>query len=59
MARNDFDLQLTRYDGRGWRATFYVSGIEHSADIGNRVSVRALALGGGAAGGVVGTGQLI
>jgi hypothetical protein len=21
---------LTRYDKRGWRATFYVSGIEHS-----------------------------
>lgn len=23
MARQDYDLQLTRYDGRGWRATFY------------------------------------
>jgi hypothetical protein len=31
MARQSFDLQLTAYDGRGWRATFYVSGIEHSA----------------------------
>jgi hypothetical protein len=25
-----FDLQLTRYDERGWRATFYVTGMEPS-----------------------------
>ena len=25
-----YDLQLTRYDNRGWRATFYTTGIEHS-----------------------------
>ena len=31
MARQDYDLQLTRFDGRGWRATFYTSGMEHSA----------------------------
>jgi hypothetical protein len=31
MARQGYDLQLTRYDGRGWRATFYTTGIEHSA----------------------------
>jgi hypothetical protein len=31
LARQDYDFQLTRYDDRGWRATFYVSGIEHSA----------------------------
>lgn len=31
MARQGYDLQLTRYAGRGWRATFYVSGMEHSA----------------------------
>jgi hypothetical protein len=31
MARQDYDIQLTRYDGRGWRATFYTSGMEHSA----------------------------
>ena len=30
MARQGFDLQLTRYDERGWRATFYMSGMEHS-----------------------------
>ena len=31
MARQGFDLQLTRYDAQGWRATFYVTGMEHSA----------------------------
>jgi hypothetical protein len=31
MARQGYDLQLARYDGRGWRATFYTSGMEHSA----------------------------
>jgi hypothetical protein len=30
MARQGYDLQLTRYDERGWRATFYSCGIEHS-----------------------------
>jgi len=30
MARQDFDLQLTRYANEGWRATFYVWGREHS-----------------------------
>jgi hypothetical protein len=30
MARQGFDRQLTRYDERGWRATFYASGMEHS-----------------------------
>ena len=29
-ARQDFDLQLTQYDDRGWRATFYTTGMEHS-----------------------------
>jgi hypothetical protein len=29
MAHQGFDLQLTRYDERGWRATFYTSGMEH------------------------------
>src|SRR5687768_10557401 len=31
MHRQGFDLQLTEYDERGWRATFYSSGMEHSA----------------------------
>jgi hypothetical protein len=30
MARQGFDLQLTRYDDRGWRPTFYTTGMEHS-----------------------------
>src|SRR2546427_9232435 len=30
MARQGYDLQLTRYDERGWRATFYMTGMEHS-----------------------------
>ena len=31
MARQGYDLALTRYDERGWRATFYPTGMEHSA----------------------------
>ena len=30
MARQGYDLQLTRYDEKGWRATLYTTGIEHS-----------------------------
>jgi len=30
MARHGYDISLTRYDERGWRATFYLSGMEHS-----------------------------
>ena len=30
MARQGYDLQLTRYDDRGWRVTFYTTGMEHS-----------------------------
>jgi hypothetical protein len=30
MAHQGFDLQLTRYDERGWRATFYTTCMEHS-----------------------------
>jgi hypothetical protein len=30
MARQGYDLQLTRYDERGWRATFYSTGMERS-----------------------------
>src|SRR5262249_46287919 len=30
MHRRGFDLQLTQYDERGWRATFYTTGMEHS-----------------------------
>jgi hypothetical protein len=27
MHRQAFDLQLTQYDERGWRATFYTTGM--------------------------------
>ena len=30
MARQGYDLQLTRYDEKGWRATFSTTGMEHS-----------------------------
>ena len=30
MERQGFDLQLTRYDEKGWRAAFYTTGMEHS-----------------------------
>lgn len=28
MHRQDCDLQLTRYDESGWRATFYTTGVD-------------------------------
>lgn len=31
MHRQGYDVQLTQYNERGWRATFYVTGMEHSA----------------------------
>jgi hypothetical protein len=30
MARHGYDLELRRYDGRGWRALFFTEGFEHS-----------------------------
>jgi hypothetical protein len=30
MARQGYDLQLTRYDAEGWRGTFYPAGRAHS-----------------------------
>jgi hypothetical protein len=30
MHRQGYDLQLMQYDKRGWRATFYPTGMEHS-----------------------------
>jgi hypothetical protein len=30
MHRQGFDLQLTQSHDRGWRATFYTTGMEHS-----------------------------
>src|SRR5499427_5552555 len=31
MHRQGYDLRLTQYDERGWRATFYTTGMEHAA----------------------------
>ena len=31
MVRQGYDLSLARYANQGWRATFYVTGREHSA----------------------------
>src|SRR2546425_13015173 len=31
MVRQGYDLQLARYDEQGWRATFHMTGMEHSA----------------------------
>jgi len=30
MAHQGYDLQLTRYEDRGWRARFYTRGWKHS-----------------------------
>jgi hypothetical protein len=30
MAWQEYDLELRRYDGQGWRAIFFQSGFEHS-----------------------------
>ena len=30
MHRQGYDLQLTQFDERGWRPTFYTTGMEHS-----------------------------
>jgi hypothetical protein len=30
MHRQGYDLQLTQYDDRDWRATFYTTGMGHS-----------------------------
>jgi hypothetical protein len=37
MARQEYDLELRRYNGRGWRAMFFLSVFEHSltADAGS------------------------
>jgi hypothetical protein len=30
MARHEYDLELRRYDGQGWRAVFFPAGFDHS-----------------------------
>src|SRR5438094_3796225 len=39
-ARQGYDLQLTRYDEKGWRATFYTTGMEHSPTSGRALHGR-------------------
>ena len=54
MHRQGYDLQLTQYDERGWRATFYTTGygaLAHERD-GHRVGAHTVAR--DAAGGVGG-----
>jgi hypothetical protein len=46
MAHQGYDLQLTRYDARGWRATLYPTGMEHSVNERNGVNVGTDALAG-------------
>jgi hypothetical protein len=43
MHRQGYDLQLTQYDERGWRATFYTTGMEHSPQARHRMGADALA----------------
>jgi hypothetical protein len=40
MARQENALELRRYNGRGWRAMFFLSGFEHSftADAGSTLA---------------------
>lgn len=47
MGRQGFDLQLTRYDERGWRATFYTTGMEPLAHERYRHGMGAHAMAGG------------
>src|SRR5713101_7326557 len=47
MARQGYDFQLTRYDARGWRATFYTSGMEHYERHGLGVGTHVMARGPG------------
>lgn len=51
MARQGFDLQLTRYDAHGWRATFFTTGMEHSATSATGSAFRGDTVAGDAAGG--------
>jgi hypothetical protein len=52
MARQGYNLQLTRYGEEGWRATFYPAGRGHSVTSAVGSGVGAGPVDGGAAGGV-------
>jgi hypothetical protein len=49
-----YDLQLTRYDDHGWRATFHTTGMEHSPTRATGHQVGAHAVARDAAGGAEG-----
>jgi len=49
MARQEYDLERRRYNGRGWRAMFFLSGCEHSRSLLMRGGVGTESVGGGAA----------
>ena len=53
MHRQGYDLQLTQYDDRGWRATFYTTGMEHSPTSANGRVVQAHASAISLVGGIV------
>jgi hypothetical protein len=54
MHRQGFDLQLTQYDERGWRATFYTTGIGALPDERDRHPLGADAVARDTAGGLGG-----
>jgi hypothetical protein len=54
MAHQGYDLQLKRYDERGWRATFYTTGMEHSPTSATGTGWEPMPLTRDAAGGVGG-----
>ena len=54
MHRQGYDLQLTQYDERGWRATFYTTGMVHSPTSATGTAWGAHAVASDAAGGVGG-----
>jgi hypothetical protein len=59
MHRQGYDLQLTPYDDRGWRATFYTTGMEHSPTSATGTAWGAHAVARDAAGGVGGVEEVL
>src|SRR5262249_41895443 len=51
MVRQEYDLELRRYDGEGWRAIFFQSGFGAFADVACRRRVGDEPMGGSAEGG--------
>src|SRR5262249_54837982 len=45
MARQEYDLELRRYDGHGWCAIFFQTGFEHSLTSHAGVALHASCLG--------------